>query len=196
VAEPIRTFKSARKNTNTSRKFQPISGRTIHGLLTSKLSIHLKLDMIQQLCNCITGTSEPNKPDRTPGAAPLSLNNFFKNRMFGQDKINSAERERSCRQIVGDAYTRLWDFFWLTIGLISKLCWHLKLFPLKWAPWFFGSTLGRYPEKIHDDHYKFCTDADCETCRSLEPGELDIDDEREIKHDPYGVLSYLKHSHN
>ena len=115
--------------------------------------------------------------------------------MFGQDKINSAETERSIRQIVGDAYTWLWDLFWLPIRLISKICWHFKLLPKEWAPWLFGSTLGRYPEQVHDDHYTLCTDSDCETCRSLAPSEFDIDDETEITHDPFGILSSLKQSH-
>jgi hypothetical protein len=124
--------------------------------------------------------------------ARISLGESLENRMFSQDKFNRAETERGRWKIVADAYTRLWDFFWLPIGLISKLAWRSKLFPARWAPWLFGSRFGRWPEKINDDYYTICTDANCETCRSLEPGELDIEDEREIKHDPFGVLSNLK----
>jgi len=69
-----------------------------------------------------------NTPDT---GALLSLSKSSENRMFGQDKVNTAETERSRRQIVGDAYTWLWDLFWLPIRLISKLCSHLKLFPRK-----------------------------------------------------------------
>ena len=36
--------------------------------------------------------------------------------MFSQDKFNSAETERSRWQIVADAYTRLWDFFWYQLA--------------------------------------------------------------------------------
>jgi|SRR5215213_3188402 len=112
--------------------------------------------------------------------------------MFSPDRFNSAERERSLRQIVADAYTRLWDLFWLPIGVISNRCWKSKLFPKRWTPWLFGLRLGRWPEKINDDHYTICTHPDCETCRSLTPGELDIDHEKEIKHDPFDILSNLK----
>ena len=49
--------------------------------------------------------------------------------MFSPDSFKSAERERSLRQIVADAYTRLWDLFWLPIGFISKLLIQSKLFP-------------------------------------------------------------------
>jgi len=114
--------------------------------------------------------------------------------MFSEDKLNRAETERSRWTIVADAYTRLWDFFWLPIGLISKLPFRSKLFPARWAPWLFGSRFGRWPEKFNDSHYTICADADCETCSSLEPGELDIEVETEIKHDPFGVLSNLKNS--
>jgi hypothetical protein len=114
--------------------------------------------------------------------------------MFGQHKVNSAQTERNLRQIVADAYTWLWDLAWLPIGLISRLAWQLKLFPGRWAPWLFGSRFGRWPEKINVDHYTICTDSDCETCRSLEPGELDIDHEGEITHDAFGILSTLKRS--
>lgn len=116
--------------------------------------------------------------------------------MLGQDKTNNARTERTRRQIVADAYTWLWDLFWLPIRLISKLCWHLKLFPRQWGPWLLGATLGRYPEQVHDEHYQLCTDANCETCRSLQAGELDIDHENEVKHDPFGILSNLKQSEN
>ena len=48
-----------------------------------------------------------------------------------------------------------------------------------------GACLGVWPEKIHNDHFKICVD--CEICSSLQPGEVDIDDDREIKHDPFGL---------
>ena len=48
--------------------------------------------------------------------------------------------------------------------------------------------------KFNDSHYTICANADCETCNSLEPGELDIEVETEIKRDPFGVLSNLKNS--
>jgi hypothetical protein len=137
------------------------------------------------------GQANRNKPDR---AAPISRSKSPDKRMFRQDKLHSAQTERNLRQIVADAYTWLWDLAWRPIGLLSRLAWQLRLFPAHWAPWLFGSRFGRWPEKINDDHYAICTDSDCETCRSLEPGELDIDDEREIKHDPFGVLSNLKHN--
>ena len=137
------------------------------------------------------GQANQNKSDR---AVPLLRSKSSENRMFRQNKVNSAQTERNRQQIVADTYAWLWDLFWLPIRLIAKLCWHFKLIPKKWAPWLFGSTLGRYPEQVHDEHYTLCTDFDCETCRSLTPGELDIDDEREIKHDPFRILSTLKHS--
>lgn len=133
-------------------------------------------------------------PAHQTEAARLSHRNPCKNRMLSKNRFNSAETERIRWQIVAHAYTRLWDLFWLPIRLIAKVCWHFKLLPKKWAPWLFGSTLGRYPEQVHDEHYTLCTESDCETCRSLAPGELDIDDEREIKHDPFRILSTLKHS--
>jgi hypothetical protein len=116
----------------------------------------------------------------------------MRKKMFSPDSFKSAERERSLRQIVADAYTRLWDLFWLPIGFISKLLIQSKLLPPHWIPWLVGARLGRWPEKINDDHYTICRNPDCETCRSLTPGELDIDNEREIKHDPFDILSNLK----
>lgn len=112
--------------------------------------------------------------------------------MFSSDTFNSAERERSLRQIVADAYTRLWDFFWLPIRIFAKLLLQTKLFPPQWTPWLFGARLGRWPEKINDEHYTVCRDTDRETCRSLLPGELDIDNDREITHDPFEILSKLR----
>ena len=95
--------------------------------------------------------------------------------------------------MIADAYTRLWDFFWLPIGFISKLLIQSKLLPPHWiltvARWRTFRTLAR---EINDDHYTIYTHPDCETCRSLTPGELDIDNEREIKHDPFDILSNLK----
>ena len=143
--------------------------------------------MRQARCNAEIQRSQDTE------AARFSRYNPSTNRMFIKDRFSSAETKRSQWQIVGDAYTRLWDFFWLPIGLIAKRVWRLKLLPQQWGPWLLGSTFGRYPEQIHDDHYTICTNAECETCRSLRPGELDIDDEREIKHDPFGILSSLKH---
>lgn len=112
--------------------------------------------------------------------------------MISPDRSNSAERKRSLRQIVADAYTWLWNFFWLPIRFLAKLLLQANIFPSHWTPWLFGALLGRWPEKINDDHYTLCRDADCETCRSLLPGELDIDHEREITHDPFNILSTLK----
>ncbi len=112
--------------------------------------------------------------------------------MLSLDRSNSAERERSLRQIVADAYTWLWDLFWLPIRLFAKLLLQTNLFPSHWTPWLFGARLGRWPKKINYDHYTLCTEADCEICRSLLPGELDIDNENEITHDPFAVLSNLR----
>jgi hypothetical protein len=112
--------------------------------------------------------------------------------MFNPDGSNGAERERSLRQIVADAYTYLWDLFWLPIRLFAKLLLQSKLFPRRWTPWLFGALLGRWGEKINDDHYTLCSNTDCETCNSLLPGELDIDDDREITHDPFHILSSLR----
>jgi hypothetical protein len=112
--------------------------------------------------------------------------------MFSSNRSNSAERERSLRHIVANAYTWLWDFFWLPIRLFAKLLLQTKLFPAKWKPWLFGAGLGRWPEKINDEHYTLCRNPDCEICRSLLPRELDIDHEREITHDPFDILSTLR----
>jgi len=112
--------------------------------------------------------------------------------MFKTDRINSAERERSLKQIVADAYTRLWDFCWLPIRLFATLLFQTKLFPTQWTPWLFGALLGRWPEKINDEHYTLCRDTNCEICSSLLPRELEIDHEREITHDPFDILSTLK----
>jgi hypothetical protein len=81
--------------------------------------------------------------------------------MFSPERFNGAEKERRLRQIVADAYTRLWDLFWLPIGFLSKLLWQWKLFQPHWTPWLFGARLGRWPEKINDDHYTLCRDVDC-----------------------------------
>ena len=113
-------------------------------------------------------------------------------RMFSPDRVKSAERERRLRQIVAVFYIRLWDLCWLSIGFISHVLWQAKLFPPYWQPWLFGARLGRWPEKINDEHYTLCRDADCETCSSLFPGELDIDDKGEIKHDPFDILANLR----
>lgn len=96
------------------------------------------------------------------------------------------------RQIVADTYTCLWDFFWLPIRFLAKLLLQANLSPSHWTPWLFGAVLGRWAEKINDDRYTLCRDEDCETCRSLLPGELDIDHEREITHDPSNILPTLK----
>ena len=112
--------------------------------------------------------------------------------MFTFDRFKSAEKERSLHQIVVVAYTHLWGFFWMPIRLFAKLLLESKLFPSRWTPWLFGARLGRWPEKIKDDHYTLCSGTDCETCRSLLPGELDIDHEKEITHDPFDILSTLK----
>lgn len=94
-------------------------------------------------------------------------------------------------QVVGDVYTWLWDLFWLPIRFIANR-WPSKVVPERWTPWFFGARVGRWPEKMNYDHFTICTDADCEICRSLKPGELDIDDETETTHDPFHVLSRTK----
>lgn len=112
--------------------------------------------------------------------------------MFTFHSLKSAEKERKLHQIVVDAYTRLWDFFWLPIRLFAKLLLQTKLFRSRWTPWLFGALLGRWPKKINDDHYTLCRDTDCETCQSLLPGELDIDNEGQITHDPFNILSTLR----
>lgn len=111
------------------------------------------------------------------------------NTMLSRNEFNSVEKQWRWSQIVGDCYTQFWDVFWLPIGLISKLFWRLRLFQEQWAPWLFRSTFGRYPEKLN---YTSCRDAACETCRSLQPGEIELDDEREITHDPFKLLSNLR----
>jgi hypothetical protein len=129
---------------------------------------------------------------RTPTAVRPLLSKSSEGNMLRQDNFNTTETQQSAWQIVANAYTRLWDLFWLPIGLISKLCWRFRLFPEQWAPWLLGARFGRWPEKINLDTYKFCDNADCEICPALCDGEIDIDDQREIKHDPFGILSNLK----
>lgn len=112
--------------------------------------------------------------------------------MFSFHRFKSAERGRSLHQIVVDAYTRLWDLFWLPIRFFAKLLLETKLYRPRWTPWLFGALLGRWPENINDEHYSLCRDTDCETCRSLLPGELDIDHEGQVTHDPFNILSTLR----
>jgi DNA-directed RNA polymerase specialized sigma24 family protein len=168
----------------------------LDGYLRRMLSNVLRSNRMRQAPHNNGELNHPIKPraHRTPVAAHLSLDNSPENRMFGQHKFNNAETERSRWQIVADAYTHLWDFFWLPIGLVSKLLWRLRLFPRQWAPWMFGSRFGRWPKRINYEHYTICSDADCDTCRSLGPGELDIDNEKEVTHDPFHILSNLKRS--
>ena len=109
--------------------------------------------------------------------------------MFRFDKSKSVEKERSRHQIVVDAYTHLWDLFWLPITFLSELFWQSKLFPLHWIQLLFGARIGRWPEKID---YPRCTKRQCQTCRTLQSGELDIDNEEQITHDPFDILSKLK----
>jgi len=125
-------------------------------------------------------------------AARFSLGSFSEMRMLRTDKLNGSERIRTLRQTVADAYTRLWDFSWLPIHFIANRPWLRNLLPAKWRPFLLGARLGRWPHKINDDHYTLCSNFDCETCRSLRPGELDIDHEREITHDPFGILARLR----
>ena len=112
--------------------------------------------------------------------------------MFRFDSFKSAKKERRLYQIAVDAYTHLWDFFWLPIRLLAKLLLQTKLCRRRWTPWLFGALLGRWPEKINDEHYTLCRDTDCETCRSVLPGELDIDNEGQITHDPFNILATLR----
>lgn len=112
--------------------------------------------------------------------------------MFRFDRFKGAEKERSLHQIVVDAYTHLWDFIWLPIRLFAKLLLQTKLFRPRWTPWLFGALLGRWPVKINDERYTLCRDTDCEICRSLLPGELDVDNEGQITHDPFNILSTLR----
>ena len=56
------------------------------------------------------------------------------------------------------------------------------------APWMLGACIGRWPKRIKLDQYTVCENVDCEKCNSLAPGAIDLDDETEIKHDPFGVL--------
>ena len=93
------------------------------------------------------------------------------------------------RQTVADAYTWLWDLFWLPISFTAKLRWLTKLLPARWRPFLFGARLGRWPQKIN---HTLCSNPNCETCRSLGPGEIEIEEEREITHDPFGILASLK----
>ena len=84
---------------------------------TNALSEDLDAYLRRMLSN-IRQSNLMRQPDK---AAPLSVSKSSENRMFGQDKVNTAETERSRRQIVGDAYTWLWDLFWLPVRSISKL---------------------------------------------------------------------------
>ena len=112
--------------------------------------------------------------------------------MLSSKKLNRLERMRTLRQKVADTYTWLWDFFWLPIRFIANRQWLTKLFPAQWRPFLFGARLGRWPQKINDDHYTLCCDSNCETCTSLQPGELDIDHAKETTHDPFGILATLR----
>ena len=93
------------------------------------------------------------------------------------------ERGRSIRQIVADAYTWLWDFFWWPIRFGAGVFLSHEWLP-KFAPWIIAARLGRWPQKVNINHYRICNEANCEICRSLKPNEIDIDDEQEIKHYP------------
>ena len=70
--------------------------------------------------------------------------------MFSFHSFKSAVRGRSLQQIVADAYTRLWDCFWLPIRLFAKLLLQTKLYRPRWTPWLFGALLGRWPQRIND----------------------------------------------
>ena len=86
-------------------------------------------------------------------------------------------------------YDHLWYFFWSPISLVAKIFIEFRWVQRsRFAPWVLGACWGVWPDKVHDDHYKVCVD--CETCHSLSPGEVDIDDDGEIKHDPFGLLRY------
>jgi len=116
--------------------------------------------------------------------------------MLRRDKVNSAERVRTLRETVADAYTWLWDLFWLPISFTAKRRWLPKLLPHQWRPFLFGARLGRWPQKINEDHYTLCSNSNCETCRSLGPGEIEMDEETEITHDPFGILASLKRANS
>lgn len=91
----------------------------LDGYLRRMLSNILRSNRIRQA----RFSNADNQPTNHTKAVRLSLSSSSENRMFSNEKFNSAETERSRWQIVTDAYTRLWDFFWLPIGLISKLWW-------------------------------------------------------------------------
>ena len=125
-------------------------------------------------------------------AARFSLASFWEMRMLRTDKLNSSERIRTLPQTVAHAYTWLWDFFWLPIRLIANRPSLTNLLPAKWRPFLLAARLGRWPQKINDDHYTLCSNSKCETCRSLGQGEIEIEEERQITHDPFGILASLK----
>lgn len=101
---------------------------------------------------------------------------------------------RTTGQIVAHAYTCVWDFAWTPIRFVAGIFLANEWLP-QFAPWIIAARLGRWPirvERVNDDHYKICRDTDCETCRSLRAGEINVDDELEIKHDPFNLLTSLK----
>jgi hypothetical protein len=104
--------------------------------------------------------------------------------MVGEDRLKSPERKRTARHTVADAYTRLWDFLWWPIAFVAGMFLSHEWLP-QFAPWIIGARLGRWPEKVNISDSQICTDDDCETCLTLFNGEIDIDDERKIKHDRF-----------
>jgi len=112
--------------------------------------------------------------------------------MLRSDKVNSAEIVRTVRETVADAYTWLWDLFWLPISFAAKRRWLTNLLPARWRPFLFGARLGRWPQKINHDHYTLCSDSNCQICRSLGSDEIEMDEQTEITHDPFGILASLK----
>lgn len=92
-------------------------------------------------------------------------------------------------------YEHLWDFFWTPIAVTASFSIRFRVVRRsRFAPWVLGACYGRWPERIHDEHYTICSDEQCETCLSLESDEIDIDYDNEIKHDPFNLLPRVKTS--
>src|ERR1044072_9486205 len=84
-------------------------------------------------------------------------------------------------------YEHVWDLFWVPIAVIaSSFMRFRRVRRSHFAPWVLGaSCYGRWPERVQDEHFTICSTARCRTCLSLQDGEIDIDYDNEIKHDPF-----------
>ena len=62
------------------------------------------------------------------------------------------ETEQTMRQTVGDAYTRLFYFFWSPIAFVAKILIECRSVQRsRFALWVLGASVGSWPRKVPDD---------------------------------------------